>query len=62
VTVIDATVIDEPACADEVLALHVMYATDGERITTHTRWCRTSLNVRESCTCTPQTLTIGAKA
>jgi hypothetical protein len=62
VTVIDAREIDEPENADEVLALHFLYATDGESIVRHTEWCRSSINVRERCTCTPQTLTIGAKA
>ena len=61
-TYIDATIIDEPENADEVLALHLYYAIDGEEITTHTKWCNTSINVREDCTCTPLRLVLGAKA
>ncbi len=60
--VIDASAIDEPQNADEMLALHVMYAIDGERIDRHSRWCRTSLSASHECDCVPETLTIGAKA
>ena len=61
-TVIDATTITEPETGDEVLALYVSYADDGDRISVHTPMCRTNLHVTEDCTCVPKTMTIGAKA
>lgn len=61
-TFIDGTMIDEPSNADEVLAYHLVYAEPDDRITIHTEMCRTQLHVTEFCSCTPVTLTVGARA
>jgi len=62
VTVIDARGLTEPASADEVLALYLSYADEGDRISVHSPMCRTNLHVAEDCTCTPTVLVVGAKA
>lgn len=60
--VLDATVIDEPANADEALAVHARYAEPGDTLTVHSPMCRLNLDVCEDCTCTPLALRVGAKA
>jgi hypothetical protein len=60
--VIDATKLDDPTNADEVLALFLSYAEPGDVISMHTDFCRTHLGDDEPCTCTPTTLTLGARA
>lgn len=60
--VIDATQIDEPANAEEALALHALYAEAGDRLTVHEPMCRLNLDVCEDCTCSPRTLHVGATA
>ena len=61
-TVIDATVIDTPENADEVLALHVSYAIEGDVVTIHADTCPTARDTGWRCKCRPITMTIGAKA
>jgi hypothetical protein len=60
--VIDATVIDDPEDADEMLAWCLNYAMDGDVVSIHHPFCRTQLRVLEACTCTPKMLQIGARA
>jgi hypothetical protein len=60
--VIDATVIDDPEDADEVLACYLSYAIDGDKVSIHHPFCRTQLGAREECTCTPKILVVGARA
>lgn len=60
--VIDARTLTEPSNADEVLAYWLTYAEPDDVVTIHTDMCRTQLHVTESCTCTPVTLRIGARA
>lgn len=60
--VLDATQIDEPANSDEALAVFALYVTPGDRISLHSRMCRTHLGIDENCTCTPVELLIGAVA
>lgn len=60
--VIDATRIDDPSDADEMLGYCLRYAQPDDVITLHGNWCRTQLGALEPCTCTPQTLRLGAKA
>ena len=59
--VIDATAIDDPANADEMLAWCMAYAHDGDVVTIHTEFCRTHLGCLEVCTCTPIGLVVGAR-
>ena len=61
-TYIDATIITDPADADEVLALWLYYAEDADEIAIHSRWCHTQICSRNECTCVPRTMRIGAKA
>ncbi len=61
-TVIDATELIEPTSGDEVLALYVSYAEEGDRITLHDARCPTTRDSSWRCRCVPQTLTIGARA
>jgi hypothetical protein len=61
--VIDATVIDDPEDADEMLAWSINYAVDGDIISIHHPFCRTQLRALEPCTCTPKTMmAIGSRA
>lgn len=60
--VIDATAIDDPANADEMLAWCLNYAHDGDVVTIHTEMCRTHLGCLEVCTCTPVAITVGPRA
>lgn len=60
--VLDATAIDEPSNSDEALAVFALYVTPGDRISLHSRMCRTHLGIDENCTCTPVELLIGAVA
>jgi hypothetical protein len=60
--VIDATQVDDPTNADEQLALFLFYAEPGDVISMHSAMCRTHLGDDEACTCTPTTLTLGARA
>jgi hypothetical protein len=62
IAVLDATVIDEPQNADEALAYFLCYAHEDDTIQLHTAWCRTQLDARHECTCTPTTMRLGARA
>jgi hypothetical protein len=59
---IDARAIHEPTTADEVLALYVYYSEPGDTVTIHEPHCPTTRDSAWRCRCTPQTLTIGARA
>lgn len=61
-TVIDATVIDEPTNADEALALFSLYAEPGDTITIHDASCPTTRDSAWRCRCTPVTTIVGARA
>ena len=61
-TVIDPSTISEPENADEVLGLFIYYAEPGDVVTLHALTCPTTRDSGWRCRCTPQTLTIGAKA
>lgn len=60
--VIDATLIDDPANADEMLAWCLNYAHEGDIVTIHSEMCRTHLGCLEPCTCTPVAIVVGARA
>ncbi len=60
--VIDATMIDDPVNADEMLAWCINYAFAGDVVAIHSDMCRTQLGVIEPCTCRPIALVLGARA
>lgn len=62
VTVLDARTVTDPSNADEVLAFWLYYAEPDDVVTLHGPFCRTQLDVRHECTCTPVTLRLGAAA
>jgi hypothetical protein len=61
-TIIDATVIDEPTNADEALALFSLYAEPGDTITICSDWCLRNLSASNECSCKPIAIVVGAKA
>ncbi len=61
-TIIDATTLEFPETADDVLALFVSYAVRGDVITLHAASCPTTRDVSWACRCVPVSMTIGAEA
>ena len=61
-TVIDATVIDDPVTRDEMLALAIYYGQPGDVLTEHQRACPADASLFGKCTCKPLTLKLGAEA
>ena len=59
---IDARKIRDPRDSDEALAQCVLYAIPGDVISLHEVECATRQDANAGCSCTPITLTLGAKA
>lgn len=61
-TILDATIIDDPVTRDEQLALAVYYGQPGDRLVEHKRGCPADRDPLAKCYCVPLTLTLGAEA